>query len=101
MRSTLSRSCTPMLAAAAMLLGGAALQAQSRSQIEAPWRIGATLGANYNLQALGYQNLDSGTIPNFYPFKAIDGSGIGPYIGLLGEYRSRGWWGAQLRVSYD
>jgi outer membrane protein OmpA-like peptidoglycan-associated protein len=89
------------MALAATLLGASSLQAQSRSQIEAAWRFGANIGLNYNLQALGYQHLDSGNIPNFFPFKAIDGGGIGPYIGLMAEYRSRGWWGAQLRASYD
>lgn len=75
--------------------------AQSRSTTEARWRFGLTGGLNYNLQALGLQFLDTTRVFNFFPFEGVDGTGIGPYISLLGEYNSGDWWGAQLRLSYD
>lgn len=76
-------------------------QAQSRSQIEAPWRFGLNAGLNYNFGAFGYQQLEPSGSANFAPFVANDGTGIGPYIGLLAEYNSKNWWGAQLRASFD
>ncbi len=65
------------------------------------WRAGLNIGLNYNQQALGLQQLSPGNVPNFFPFVLVDGTGVGPYLGALGEYRSTSWWGGQLRVSYD
>ncbi len=78
-----------------------AMNAQSRSQMEAHWRIGFNGGINYNLQALGLQFLDTTGVFNFFPFESIDGTGIHPYANLFGEYHSGDWWGAQLRVGFD
>lgn len=84
-----------------LLMGATAGYGQSRSDIEAPWRIGLNAGLNINFLGLGYQQLEPGTVANFAPFKFNDGTGLGPYVGLMGEYNSQSWWGAQLRVSYD
>lgn len=90
------------LVAVGVLALAVSAQAQSRTQIEAPWRIGLNAGLNYNFGAFGYQNLQpDGTTSNFAPFVANDGTGIGPYIGLMAEYNSKNWWGAQLRASFD
>lgn len=89
------------LVALGLLAFTAAAQAQSRAQIEAPWRIGLNAGLNYNFGAFGYQKLEPSGGANFAPFVANDGTGIGPYIGLMAEYNSKGWWGAQLRASFD
>jgi len=84
-----------------LLMGAAVARAQSRADIEAPWRIGLNAGLNVNFLGLGYQQLELGHVANFAPFKLNDGTGLGPYIGLLGEYNSQSWWGAQLRLSFD
>ncbi|MEP7218949.1 MAG: OmpA family protein [Bacteroidota bacterium] len=99
---TLFRTGRGIILCAVLLLlsTGAQVRAQSGTR-EARWRFGLIGGLNYNMLGLGYQHLDTGSIPNFYFFKGIDGSGIAPYIALLGEYNSRSWWGGQLRLSYD
>lgn len=68
---------------------------------DAKWRFGVNLGLQYNMAGLGYQSLSVPAGPNFIPFVLNDGTGIGPYFGLSGEYNSKSFWGAQLRLSYD
>jgi outer membrane protein OmpA-like peptidoglycan-associated protein len=75
--------------------------AQSRIDIEAPWRAGVSAGISYNMLGLGQQYLEPSGAPNFVPLVITDGTGIGPYASIFGEYVSKSWWGAQLRASYD
>lgn len=101
MIASVRRYMAVSLFALTLIAGSTAADAQSRSQMEARWRFGLTGGINYNLQALGLQFLDTSRIFNFFPFEAVDGTGIAPYVSLFGEYNSADWWGAQLRLSYD
>ena len=74
--------------------------AQEKAE-DANWRFGVNLALNYNMAGLGYQNIPTPTGPNFIPFVRNDGTGIGPYFGFFGEYNSKSFWGAQLRLGYD
>ncbi len=68
------------------------------------WKFGLNAGLNLNFAGAGYQNLappGNTSIGNFIPLEVNDGSGVGLYGGLLAEYNSDSWWGAQLRLSYD
>lgn len=88
--------------ALASLASVAQVSAQSLPYV--PWRFGANLGLNYNLAGVGYANWVNDPARPFgqYIPKVInDGSGLGLYGGLFAEYRSRTWWGIQLRASYD
>src|SRR5687768_7159156 len=89
------------LALACLVAGGSIASAQSRTDIEAPWRAGVSAGISYNFLGLGQQYLEPSGAPNFVPLVTNDGTGIGPYASLFGEYVSRSWWGTQLRISYD
>jgi hypothetical protein len=68
------------------------------------WRYGLNLGVQTNSAALGWQHLYGG-IPSFQSHKDsinyVDGTGIGFYGGIFGEYLSESWWGIQMRISYD
>lgn len=75
----------------------------SAQQAETPtsWRFGLQAGLNVNFIGTGYQNLIGPAEGSFITFKGVDGVGFGPSVGLFGEYKSRGWWGLQLRALYD
>lgn len=64
-------------------------------------RFGAFGGLNYNFVGAGYQELRAVPGENFQVFKLNDGTGLGPYIGLIGEYNSGDILGVQVRLSYD
>ncbi len=64
-------------------------------------RFGAFGGLNLNFLGAGYQQLIAVPGENFRTFKLNDGTGIGPYIGLIGEYNSGDILGVQVRLSYD
>ncbi len=68
------------------------------------WRYGINLGAQTNSAALGWQHLYGG-IPSFQAnpdsITYVDGTGLGFYGGIFGEYLSESWWGIQMRISYD
>lgn len=64
-------------------------------------RFGAFGGLNYNFIGAGYQELRDVPGDNFRVFKLNDGTGLGPYVGLIGEYNSGDILGVQVRLSYD
>lgn len=64
-------------------------------------RFGAFGGLNYNFIGAGYQELRDVPGDNFRIFKLNDGTGLGPYVGLIGEYNSGDILGVQVRLSYD
>jgi len=81
------------------------VQAQDSKFRDQAWRYGMQLGLNYNSASLGYQNLHE-PFPNFDKPNTdteenINGTGFGGYGGLFMEYLSDGWWGVQLRASWD
>ena len=80
-------------------LGLTSLQAQN-PYLQPEWKFGLNAGLNFNFSAPGYQDLSPGT-PAFVPLVVNDGTGVGPYVGLMAEYNSDALWGVQLRVSYD
>lgn len=85
-----------------LLGGGTTTRAQLDQTYDAVWRFGVGAGANINFVGAGYQNLGvPGFVGNFIPLDVNDGSGVGVYAGLVGEYVSEHWWGAQLRLSLD
>ncbi|MCC6845743.1 MAG: OmpA family protein [Bacteroidetes bacterium] len=88
------------MSAMALATIGGYVSAQEKIE-DANWRFGVNLGLQYNMAGLGYQSLSVPARPNFIPFVLNDGTGIGPYFGLFGEYNSKSFWGAQLRLSYD
>ncbi len=65
------------------------------------WRFGLQAGINYNMVGAGYQNLIGPPSGSFLSFTGVDGSGIGPSFGLVGEYNTKNWWGLQFRALYD
>lgn len=71
------------------------------TEVPTSWRFGLQAGLNVNFIGTGYQNLIGPTEGSFISFKGVDGTGFGPSVGLFGEYKSRGWWGLQLRALYD
>lgn len=78
------------------------MSAVAQEKVEdANWRFGLNAALNFNMTGLGFQDISFPSGPNFIPFVRNDGTGIGPYIGLFGEYNSKSFWGAQLRLSYD
>lgn len=64
-------------------------------------RFGAFGGLNYNFLGAGYQELRAVPGENFRVFQLNDGTGLGPYVGLIGEYNSGDILGVQVRLSYD
>jgi hypothetical protein len=101
MRNATRSTFHAALAIGLLISGTSTASAQSRTEIEAPWRAGISAGVSYNMLGLGQQYLEPSGDPNFVPLVAVDGVGVSPYLSLYGEYVSRSWWGAQLRTSYD
>jgi len=62
------------------------------------------MGLQTNSAALGWQQLH-GLDYNFHSYPdnidRVDGTGIGTYLGIFGEYLSESWWGFQFRISHD
>lgn len=77
--------------------------AETSSRFQA-WRFGLNAAMQSNSAALGWQELH-GIDPNFQSPKndidLVDGTGVGGYFGIFGEYLSSSWWGIQTRISYD
>lgn len=84
-----------------LLISSSILFSQDK-KLERPekFRLGLDLGINYNFAALGYQNINPVGI-HFPTFFANDGTGVGAYLGLRGEYISNSWWGVGLQIGYD
>lgn len=80
------------------------LNSQQSKFRQQAWRYGVNLGVQTNSAALGWQHLYGG-IPSFQAPKDsinyVDGTGLGFYGGIFGEYLSESWWGIQMRISYD
>lgn len=90
---------------AGMAIGLAAVQPSTtvfaQETSPASWRFGVQAGANINFIGMGFQNLVGPSEGSFISFQGVDGTGIGPSFGLFGEYKSKDWWGVQLRALYD
>ncbi len=76
-------------------------QSAAQSTSHESWRFGLQAGINYNMVGAGYQNLTGPASGSFLSFKGVDGTGVGPSFGLMGEYNSKHWWGVQFRALYD
>jgi len=80
------------------------LNAQDKKFRDQAWRIGLIGAVNYNTASLGWQQLH-GTDLNFHSAEKnidhTDGTGLGAYGGIFGEYLSDSWWGFQFRLTYD
>lgn len=76
-------------------------QGSAQSTGHDSWRFGLQAGLNYNMVGAGYQNLPGPVSGSFLSFTGVDGTGIGPSFGLMGEYNTRNWWGLQFRALYD
>jgi outer membrane protein OmpA-like peptidoglycan-associated protein len=80
------------------------LNAQDTKFRDQAWRYGLNAGLQINGACLGWQQLH-GLDANFHAPESdidqVDGTGMGIYGGLFGEYLSESWWGFQLRLSYD
>lgn len=94
---------TPLLVACALALTALAPVQGIAQERYVPWRFGINAGLNYNMAGVGYAlwQTDRSPLGHFLPFVMNDGSGIGPYLGIMAEYRSTSWWGVTLRASYD
>lgn len=76
-------------------------QGTAQSTSHDTWRFGLQAGINYNMIGAGYQNLIGPSTGSFSSFTGVDGTGIGPSFGLVGEYNTKNWWGLQFRALYD
>lgn len=83
------------------ILSSSLLFSQSdKAQRPEKYRLGLDLGLNYNFAALGYQTINP-TGSHFLTLTSNDGTGLGAYLGLRGEYISSSWWGIGLQLGYD
>jgi outer membrane protein OmpA-like peptidoglycan-associated protein len=96
------------LSGAALLAIGGVVSAQAQQVYDgAPWRFGAFGGMNFNIVGTGAQTLALIGNEEFAQQHVngntdiIDGTGLGFYFGLLGEYNPGGLFGGQLRVGMD
>ena len=68
------------------------------------WRYGINGALQFNSACLGWQQLHN-LEGNFHSpaddVKLVDGTGIGIYGGLFGEYLSDSWWGRWSRAKVD
>lgn len=78
--------------------------AQESTFRQQSWRYGINGALQFNSACLGWQQLHN-LEGNFHSpaddVKLVDGTGMGIYGGLFGEYLSNSWWGIQMRISYD
>jgi len=94
---------SPLVLAALFAVG---IATSANAQQSSPWRFGIFGGMNFNIVGTGAQTLQgigtefdqahqNGTTD------IIDGTGLGFYTGLMGEYNPGGLLGAQLRAGLD
>ncbi len=97
-------SVSILLSLISLLMLSSTLISQESKFRQQAWRYGVNLGVQTNSASLGWQVLYGG-IPSFQSpdsdINYVDGTGLGLYGGIFGEYLSESWWGLQLRLSYD